>query len=88
MLSLPTSWATSQLLSREHTRWPVFDSEWPRPNQLIQLEGMLVLAPAPYYTLMAGKDLNTGKFVAIMMACCVGWRLIAWLSLMIRMREW
>lgn len=38
--------------------------------------------------LFGWDDYDTGKYVGIMMACCVGWRLLAWISLMIKARGW
>lgn len=38
--------------------------------------------------LFGWKDLNTGKFVGLLFACAIAWRLLAWVALMIRMRGW
>ncbi|KAG8839536.1 hypothetical protein FRC18_010315 [Serendipita sp. 400] len=54
----------------------------------IQSGECLIQSGEDLINLFQWKDLDTGKLVGILMAVCIGWRLLAWVSLMIKMRGW
>lgn len=54
----------------------------------IQSGACLIQTGEDMIDLFGWKDLDTNKLVGIMIACTVGWRLLAWLCVMIKMRGW